>query len=222
MRFHCWLWLKVKTAYSVVGFVTKTNFRKLRSNSGAPWSNLKLVFNVGFLDVTTNMSNKVSATEFEVISILSKNECLLLSDLKAKIIERSIEKDQFWLSNIPRLEDFLRKRPDFFNVSRDPPLVSSKITTMEMLELDDSLVDEDLKHQYGRDELLSILQNMDGPTEFVKNALSHINRSSFRRPTLLASPTLIFEFRGRGGWPKKFRGGRKLRFFINFNAIFNF
>ena len=119
------------------------------------------------------MSNKVSATEFEVISILSKNE--LLSDLKAKIIARSIEEDQFWLSNIPRLEDFLRKRPDFFNVSRDPPLVSSKITTMEKLEIDDSLVDEDLKYQYGRDELFRIGQKLDGhPTEFIKNALSHI------------------------------------------------
>ena len=119
------------------------------------------------------MSNKVSAIEFEVISILSKNE--LLSDLKAKIIERSIEEDQFWLSNIPRLEDFLRKRPHFFNVSRDPPLVSSKITTMEMLELDHSLIDEDLKHQYGRDELFSIGQKLDGrPTEFIKDAFSHI------------------------------------------------
>ena len=46
--------------------------------------------------------------------------------------------------------------------------------------------------------------------------------SSFRRPTLLDSPIPIFEFRGRGGWPKKFRGGRKLRFFISFNVIFNF
>ena len=112
------------------------------------------------------MSNKVSATEFEVISILLKNELLSLSDLKAKIIERSIEKDQFWLSNISRLEDFLRKRPHFFNVSRDPPLVSSKITTTEMLELDDSLVDEDLKHQYGREELFSIGQKLTSTLEW--------------------------------------------------------
>ena len=37
--------------------------------------------------------------------------------------------------------------------------------------------------------------------------------SSFRRPTLLDSPIPIFEFRGRGGWPKKFRGGKKLHFY---------
>ena len=40
-------------------------------------------------------------------------------------------------------------------------------------------------------------------------------------PYLLPLPQIL-RFRGRGGWPKKFRGRQKIDVFINFYAIFSF
>ena len=48
------------------------------------------------------------------------------------------------------------------------------------------------------------------------------DQSSFRRPTLLASPTPNYEIQGQGRLAQKIQGRQKIEFFINFNAIFNF
>ena len=46
--------------------------------------------------------------------------------------------------------------------------------------------------------------------------------SSFRRPTLLASPTPKYCFRGVGKAGLKNKGAVEIVFFINFHAITNF
>ena len=47
-------------------------------------------------------------------------------------------------------------------------------------------------------------------------------RSSFRRPTLLASPTPKYCFKGVGKAGPKNEGEAEIVFFINFHAIFEF
>ena len=46
--------------------------------------------------------------------------------------------------------------------------------------------------------------------------------SSFRRPTLLASPTPKYCFKGVGEAGPKNEGEAEIVFFINFHAIFDF
>ena len=48
------------------------------------------------------------------------------------------------------------------------------------------------------------------------------HKSSFRRPTLLASPTPKYCFKGVGEAGPKNEGEAEIVFFINFHAIFSF
>ena len=50
----------------------------------------------------------------------------------------------------------------------------------------------------------------------------HFHSSSFRRPTLLASPTPKYCFKGVGEAGPKNEGEAEIEFLINFHAIFYF